>query len=126
MQIPIPYTLTQLRGFTKTQLINGISTYLTNNMTKRQILIWLMDNTVTVADDSIRVTRADGQVTSITDVDRDLETGAMTGGRVVSYTYYPTGEVDTITISTRDASNAEIAKKIIKHYTDGKQPEVSQ
>jgi hypothetical protein len=122
--INIPYTLAQLRGFTKTQLITGISNYLTNNMTKRQILIWLMDNLNTVADASIRVKRADGQITSVTDVDRDMETGLMTGGRVVTFTYYPTGEVDTITISTRDAANVEIAKKVIKHYTDGKQPEV--
>jgi len=35
-----------------------------------------------------------------------------------------TGEVDTITISDRDAADKEMARRTIRHFTDGRQPVV--
>ena len=122
--LPVNYTIAQLRAATKTQIINAISNYLTNNFTKRQIIIWLLNNTNILANATISIYEPDGQVRSQTDRNMDIETGLQVDGRVVTYAYYPTGEVDTITISTRDSANKEIAKKIIKHFIDGRQPEV--
>ena len=117
-------TLTQLRAATKAQIITGITNYLTNNFTKRQLIVFLLDRD-REPDAPVTTRRADGQVSSQTDVERDVETGVMTGGRVVTYSYYPTGEVMDIVVSTRDAANKEIAKKVIKHFTDERQPEVT-
>jgi hypothetical protein len=118
------YTLAQIRAATKAQIVTALTNQL-NSMTKRQIILFLWDTIDRVPDNTVFVTDAQNRVISQTDIDRDIETGVMVGGRVVTSTFYPTGEVDTITISTRNASNAEIAKKIIKHYKDGSQPTVS-
>jgi hypothetical protein len=117
-------TLSQLRAATKAQIITGISNYLAN-LSKRQIILFLMDRDV-IPDAPILSHRPDGQLTTQVDVNRDAETGTMIDGRQITWTYYPTGEVDTITISTRDATDKEIAKKIIKHFTDGRAPVVTQ
>jgi hypothetical protein len=74
-------------------------------------------------DEPIR-TYKDGQIIKQVDVECDVETGQMTGGRVITWSYYPTGEVDEITIGQRDEMNAEISRKVIKHFTTGEQPTV--
>ena len=122
--LPVNYTLAQARSATKAQIVTAITNVL-NTYSKRQILIWLLNNAVSVSDDTLRTYAPDGQIASQTDVDRDVETGAMVGGRVVTYSYYDTGEVKDIVISTRDAANKEVARKTIHHFTDGKQPTVS-
>lgn len=113
-------TLEQLRSATKAQIITGITNYL-SALSKRQIILFLMDAD-RLPDAPALTYGPDGQPTKQVDTDRDAETGAMIGGRVVTWSYYPTGEVDTITISIRDASNAEVAKKVIKHFTDRRPP----
>ena len=44
---------------------------------------------------------------------------------VYDYAYYGTGEIDTIRTSVFDASEppVKLQDRILKHYTDGKQPE---
>lgn len=91
---------------------------------KRELLIDLLDGD-RYSDDPIRAYMPDGQIFSETFIERDIETGLQVAAQVVTHTYYPTGEIDTIVISTRDASNVEIARKTIKHYRDGSQPTVS-
>ena len=119
-------TLAQLRAATKAQIITAIVNRL-QDMTKRQIIIWLLDEVDRITDNPVRVHRPDGQIESQTDVERDTETGAKTGSRVVTWTYYPTGEVDEITITNKDAADKTIGKpKVIKHFTDGRQPEVTE
>ena len=125
MIIPVDVTLAQLRSFTKTQIINRLSTWLTNNMTKRQLILWLMDIEA-LDDEPVRTYQADGQITSETIVTRDTETNAQVNKRIVTWTYYATGEVDTITIKVYDGSNALLRTKAIKHYTDGRQPTVTE
>lgn len=125
MIIPVDVTLTQLRSMTKTQIINRLSTWLTNNFTKRQLILWLMD--IEVLDDKpVRTYRADGQITSEIIVTRDTETIAQVNKREVNWTYYATGEVNEITIKVYDGSNNLLRTKVIKHYTDGRQPTVTE
>ncbi len=117
-------TLAQLRTSTAAQVRTAVATYL-SGLSKRQLILFLMD-TDRIPDDPIRTYRPDGQIATHTEVDRDTETGAMTGGRVLTHTYYAGGEIDTIIISTRDASNIEVSRKTIKHYADGRQPTASE
>ena len=125
MIIPVDVTLAQLRSFTKTQIINRLSTLLTNNMTKRQLILWLMDADV-INIEPVRTYRADGQIESETTIDVDTETNLQVNKRKVNWTYYATGEVDVITIKTYDGANNLLRTKAIKHYKDGRQPTVTE
>lgn len=125
MIIPVDVTLAQLRSMTKTQIINRLSTWLTNHFTKRQLILWLMDNDV-ITIDPVRVYRADGQIESETTIDVDTETNTQVNKRVVTWTYYATGEVNVITIKVYDGANNLVHTKAIKHYTDGRQPTVTE
>ena len=125
MIIPVNVTLEQLRGMTKAQIINKLSTWLTNNFTKRQLILWLMDIEV-MDNEPIRTYRADGQIASETIVTKDPETNLQVSKRVVTWTYYATGEVDIITIKQYDNNDALLRTKTIKHYKDGRQPTVTE
>jgi hypothetical protein len=121
MPILVNLTLEQLRAATKAQIVADI----TAKMTKRDLLIFLNDGSDKVQDEPKRTYCKDGQQESQIEVERDVETGARTGGKVISWSYYPTGEVDEITISLRDATDKETARKVIKHFVDGRQPETA-
>ena len=113
----INITLPQLRAATKVQIITAITHHL-QAMTKREIIIWLLENVDRIAESPVHTYRADGQVETITETETDVETGAVVSTRIVMHTYYSNGDIDTITIV------ADGATKAIKHYQDGKQPEV--
>ncbi|HEX8992908.1 MAG TPA: hypothetical protein VF784_14605, partial [Anaerolineales bacterium] len=100
------------------QIITAIANYLTNNFTKRQIIAFLIDADV-VADPPARSFRPDGQIESEIDTTRDPETGALIATKQVLWSYYPTGEVDTITI------NDGTSLRTIKHYLSGQPPTVT-
>jgi hypothetical protein len=125
MIIPVDVTLEQLRALTKAQIITKLSNWLTKNFTKRQLILWLMDIEV-MDDEPIRTYRADGQIESETIVTRDTEANLQVSRRETLWSYYPTGEVDVITIKQYDSNDALIRTKAIKHYTDGKQPTVTE
>ena len=86
--------------------------------TKRDALISLNGGSDRVTDEPIRVYRKDGQIQSQVETVRDVETNAVILTKTITWTYYPKGEVDLITI----VENGK--KKIIKHFVDGRQPEV--
>jgi hypothetical protein len=125
MIIPVDVTLEQLRALTKAQIITKLSNWLTKNFTKRQLILWLMDIEV-MDDEPIRTYIADGQIESETIVTRDTEANLQVSRRETLWSYYPTGEVDVITIKQYDSNDALIRTKAIKHYTDGKQPTVTE
>ena len=125
MIIPVDVTLEQLRALTKAQIITKLSNWLTKNMTKRQLILWLMDIEV-MDDEPIRTYREDGQITSETTVTKDTETNLQVSKREVSWTYYATGEVNVITTKQYDGANNLIHTKAIKHYKDGRQPTVTE
>ena len=125
MIIPVDVTLAQLRALTKAQIISRLSTWLTNHFTKRQLILWLMD--IEVLDNGpVRTYRADGQIESETIVTVDTETNAQVNKRETTWTYYATGEVNVITIKVYDGANNLLRTKSIKHYTDGRQPTVTE
>lgn len=125
MIIPVGVTLEQLRALTKTRIINKLTTYLTNSMTKRQLILWLMESDV-INIDPVRKYRPDGQIESETIIEVDTENAAQVRKRITAWTYYPTGEVDTITIKQYGGADTLLKTKAIKHYTDGRQPTVME
>ena len=58
------------------------------------------------------------------ETERDLLSGDVLGSVVTTHTYYKTGEIEDITISQRDAKDKEIGGRTIKHFTDGRVPQV--
>lgn len=118
-------TFPQLRSATKAQIVTSIRDYLTANFTKRQLIQLLRDRD-TEWDDPVQTYRPDGQIESQTEVERDEETGVQVSAKVITYSYYATGEVNKIIISILDENNVEVRRKTIKHFTDGKQPEVKE
>jgi hypothetical protein len=122
MIIPVNYTLEQAQNATKAQIVTAITNKL-NSYTKRQILTWLMEE-VEFSDSPTVTTNPNGEISSQDEITRDIETNAPTHRRHVDWTYYPTGEVDIITISEFDENDALISEKKIKHYKDKKAPEV--
>ena len=124
MILPVDITLEQLREMTKTQIINKLSTWLTNNFTKRQLVLWLLGADV-IFDNPIIIYGGNGQITSQTEIERDGETGLQTKKIVTTWTYYASGEVDIITIKNYDASNVLLNTTTIKHYKDNRQPTVT-
>ena len=88
--------------------------------TKRDALIQLNGGSDKVSDSSSKY-RKDGQIESQIEELRDIETDELISTKTITYTYYekePGCPVDAITIDT------DGKKKVIKHYPDGRQPEV--
>ncbi len=119
------YTLSQLRAATKTQIITAIGNYLAANFTKRQLIIFLLDRD-TEPNAPVIICRKDRLLESQIETVRDVKTGAAVSGKQIIWTYYDVkgAPVDTITIVETDAAGKEVARKKIKHFTDGRQPEV--
>lgn len=95
--------------------------------TKRDALIQLNGGGDKVPDEPVRKYRKDGQIESETQTMQDVETGAVVSGKQITWTYYEKEKgapVDTIAIVETDGKGAEISRKTIKHYPDGRQPEV--
>jgi len=118
-------TLETMRSSTKTQIITNIRDYLTANMTKKQLITFLLDRD-TVDDTQVVTYLPDGQVDKIVDWKRDAETNNKISGVVTNFSYYPTGEIDVIRVSQRDAANVETSHVRIKHYLDGRQPKITE
>jgi hypothetical protein len=120
-------TLEQLRAATKEQIITKIMEKL-KSMTKGGIceFIWTIKNIV-FEDVRLETLTVKHNVPK-GHLLRAFETtdilGNKLGSRRIEWTYYPTHEVDTITISELDANDQVISTKTIKHFTDGRQPAV--
>jgi len=113
-------TLPELQAATQPQIVANINAAL-SKWDKRKLIVFLMDGE-TVNDPPIVVSRPDKQVASQTEVLRDVETGKQVGRRVMTWEYFPTGEVKRITTSDRDAANAETGAKAIVHDAPGAPP----
>lgn len=105
-----------LRKLTKTQLTAELS----KNKSKRDLLIETNGGSDIIRDDTILTTGKNGQEYQ-EDINRDIETDEVTKIRQVLWTYYDTGEVDEITIHTLGDKETT---KVIKHFRDGRQPEI--
>ena len=106
------------------QTITQLKTALTADMTKRDLLIIANGGSDKLSE---MVSTYDKNGLEIkTETIRDVETNAIVSTNVITYTLYPKGEVDEITIIVKDGSGKEISRKVIKHYIDGKQPTATE
>lgn len=121
MIIPVDITLEQLRSMTKTQIITKLSSWLTNNFTKRQLILWLL-NTDIIPDNPIIEYGNDGQIVSQTEIEHDAETALQIRKVITTWTYYTNGDIDIIYVKNYDANNILMDTKTIKHYQDSRQP----
>lgn len=80
--------------------------------------VWTDDCTVTVEKDQ------NGRVKTWIEICCG-EDGKQTSKRVESYTYYGTDEINEINQKIYNSKNTKVSEKKVKHFTDGKQPTVS-
>lgn len=98
---------------------------LTADLTKRDLLI-LANGSDKLFDEPVRIYGKGNQILSETQIIRDVETNALISTKEITWTYYPTGEVDEITILEFNSKGEVILAKTIKHFTDGRQPAVEE
>jgi len=102
--------------------VKELKDLLTKDLTKCDLLIQLVGSEE-VPDDTIRLYREDNQIEYQEEVLRDVETDEVSEIKQMLWTYYKTGEVDEIT--TVILKDGKETRRVIKHYRDGRQPEVS-
>ena len=120
-------TIDQLRAATKEQIITRVTNLLTSLSRKRLCeFIWTIKNVnfVEIILETLTVNHdvPEGQLLKVYEKIDLL--GDKTGSTKTEWTYYPTGEVDLIVLSELDGLDVVVGVKKIKHYLDGKQPEV--
>ena len=76
-----------------------------------------IDEQVTI-DDPIITYQDDGQVSSQSTVSL-VDSNVVAENQNITWSYYPNGDVDIITISVINGYGVEISHQEIKHYTDG-------
>ncbi len=113
-------TLSQIQALNQGQLRAAINAVI-NGWTKRQMILFLMD-TDKICDAPNITYRPDKQMETFTEIERDVETGAVTGKRTVTYTYYPTGEMKSHSISWKDGLDKETKRQDAQYFLDGKNP----
>ena len=105
------------------QTIEEVSTKLTS-LTKEQLIE--VDQSITAIKIKViekLTTSLDGKNGQILRQSEVLDsTGKKISGQRIEWTYYPTGEVNEISIIKLDSKDKQISKKVIKHFTDGTQP----
>ena len=104
------------------QTPNQLKASLTADMTKRDLLIAANGGSDKLIE---MVSTYDKNGLEIkTETVRDVETNVIVSVKTITYTLYPKGEVDEITIVINDGVGKEISRKVIKHFINGRQPEV--
>jgi len=117
-------TVEELRSSTKNEIIDSIKSYLQNNFTKKEIIRFLRDkNSDTEWSSPICTYFPDGQIESQTEIETDDETGLQVSKKIITFSYYNTGEINKIITQILDENNVEKKRRTIKHYRDGKDPE---
>ena len=112
-------TLNELRAATVSQILADVEA----QNDKREIVSELLgqdrisDRPTITYDEKQRIVKR-------VEVERDLLTGEVLESRETTHSYYKTGEIQDITITERDAKDAETARRTIHHFTDGRQPVV--
>ena len=95
---------------------------MTNNLITPQSEISPFHNTdideQVMIDDPIITYQDDGQVSSQSTVSL-VDSNVVSETQNITWSYYPNGDVDIITISVINGSGVEISHQEIKHYTDG-------
>ena len=118
-------TLEQLRAATKDQIITRVVNILTSMSRKRICeFVWTIKDVsfepISLSTLTLNHDVPEGQLLRVYEKTDIL--GNKTGSTKTEWTYYPTGEVDTITITELDNLDQTISTQTIKHFTDGRQP----
>jgi len=118
-------TLEQLKAATKEQIITRVVNILTSMSRKRICeFVWTIRGVgfeaISLSTLTVNHDVPEGQLLRVYEKTDIL--GNKIGSQKTEWTYYPTGEVDTITISELDALDQIISTQMIKHFTDGRQP----
>lgn len=92
---------------------------------KRELTILLNGTDKVEATPIVVYRKEDGQIESLKRVVFDAVGGALLSEKMITYTYYDTGEVDEIRIVETDGAGSVTEDKTIKHFVDGTQPEVT-
>lgn len=123
-------TLIQLRALTLAQIRTAMKANI-DAMTKKQLIVldlWCADfdkDALLELVDAPQATRnKDGELERVIEVKRDA-LGAKLGSRIIDWAYYPTKEVNTITLQDLDAADKVTASKVIQHYVNGQLPTTS-
>lgn len=114
-------SLTQLRAATKAQIIQNVGQWMAVNLSKRDLIAWLMDADY-IPDRTIVTRDNQSRVIKRIDVNRDPETGVVIGGRVMTWQYFNSGEIRYIVVSDRDGDDVETRRQRISHSRDGQSP----
>jgi len=101
--------------------VKELKDLLTKDLTKRDLLVAIVGSE-NIPDEIIRTYRKDNQIEYQEEVLRDGETDEVSEIKQMLWTYYKTGEVDEIT--TVILKDGKETRRVIKHYRDGRQPEV--
>jgi hypothetical protein len=113
---------TQMQASTANQIRQPMKAYI-DALNKHQLIAFNLDKD---ADDDDPITEylgVNGQISKMKIVTRDIENVKLSS-IVVTWDYYPTGEVDTIIMRSLDAGDVEKTVIKIKHYLDGRPPKV--
>lgn len=117
-------TRPQLQALNAGQLRAAVNQVI-NAWDKQQLMTFLLDQP-TYWDDPVMTYTPSGQYASRIDVERENASAAQMSKKTTAWTYYDgDGAVDTIILVEYDANNVEKKRKTIKHYQDGRQPEVT-
>lgn len=92
-----------------------------DGMDKRQLVVMKNGTDILYSEPECSC-RKDGQVESMVQSWSDLVDGTPLGSKEINWTYYETGEVDTITTTEYDGDGNQTAQNIVKHFTNGQQP----
>ena len=114
-------TLAELRsaGYPTGKIVSEVAKYL-NSKTKKQVVEMLMDTEV-FSRRPVVAHRHDGQIERC-EVETEDALGDKTGGTVTTFSYYPNGDIQDITIIHRDENDKVVRQYTIHHYQDGRQP----
>jgi hypothetical protein len=118
-------TIEQLRAATKEQIITKIVDILTS-ITRKKVceFVWTIKGvsfgSISLTTLTVNHNVPEGQLIRIYETTDIL--GNKTGSTKTEWTYYPTGEVDTITTTELDALDQVISVKTLKHFRDGREP----
>ena len=114
-------TLAELRARPLPAIVENIANWMKFNMTKAEIMEWLLDTDCLF--DPPEITRdAQGNIRHRKQIGRYVETGKQKHNNETTYTYYPNGDIEDITIVHRDGDDNITEQYTIHHYQDGRQP----
>ena len=90
-------------------------------LTKAQLIDKMLEGVTETT--SVLTKREDGENVLLEETTKDAY-GKVVGSRVVAWTYYKTGEVNEIGVVQMDALGKAVETYNVKHYLDGRQPEM--